>query len=166
MPKIISADTPEIEFRTRPVKGVSLYISESVMESMADHADRGYVENKEVMGLLIGHVLKDADGVYVKVIESATSDLDADEVSVRFKKEAIEGLFESMDRCIGDAVVGWYHSHLGIGCYLSDVDIRTHTGIFGNEAGFAIVIDPSDSAIATFSCGKDGSQKVPMIIMS
>jgi len=166
MPKVISADTPEIEFRPRPVKGVSLYINESVMESMIDHADRGYLENKEVMGLLIGYILKDDSGLYVKVAEAATSDLDADETSVKFKKETIGDLFESIDKCSGDAVVGWYHSHLGIGCYLSDVDIRTHSGIFGDETGFAVVIDPSDSAFATFSCGKNGPQKVPMIIMN
>lgn len=166
MPKIISADTPETEFRTRPVKGVSLYVAEKVVASMTDHADRGYAEGKEVMGLLIGRILKDGEGMYVKAADAATSDLDADEASVRFRKETIEDLFDSMDRCEGDSVVGWYHSHLGIGCYLSDVDIKTHVGIFGDETGFAIVIDPSDSTLAAFSCGRDGPQKVPMIIMT
>jgi len=166
MPKILSSDTPEIEFRARPVKGVSLYISENVIDSMTDHADRGFLENKEVMGLLIGHILKDDDGVYVKAVDAVTSDLDADEASVRFKKESIEGLFELIDKCEGDAVVGWYHSHLGIGCYLSDVDIKTHVGIFGDETGFAVVIDPSDSTLATFSCGRDGPQKVHMIVLT
>ncbi|MCL2510104.1 MAG: hypothetical protein FWF07_03385 [Methanomassiliicoccaceae archaeon] len=166
MPKIISSDTPEIEFKKRPVKGVSFFISEDVVGSMTDHADRGYFENKEVMGLLIGHILKDDDGIYVKTADAVTSDLDADEASVRFKEETLEDLFESIDKCKGDAVVGWYHSHLGIGCYLSDVDIRTHTGIFGDETGFAIVIDPSDSTLAVFSCGEDGPKKVPMIILS
>jgi len=166
MPKIISADTPEIEFKKRPVKGVSFYISEDVIDSMTDHADKGYLENKEVMGLLIGHILKDDDGIYVRTADAVTSDLDADEASVRFKKETLEDLFESIDRCKGDAVVGWYHSHLGIGCYLSDVDIRTHKGIFGDETGFAVVIDPSDSTLAVFSCGMDGPQKVSMIILT
>jgi len=166
MPKIISADTPEIEFKKRPVKGVSFFISEDVIGSMTDHADRGFPENKEVMGLLIGHILKDDEGIYVRAADAVTSDLDADEVSVRFKKETLESLFESIDKCKGDAVVGWYHSHLGIGCYLSDVDIRTHTGIFGDEIGFAIVIDPSDSTLAVFSCGADGPQKAQMIILS
>jgi len=166
MPKILSSDTPEIEFRTRPVKGVSLYISENLMDSMTDHADRGYLENKEVMGLLIGHILRDDEGIYVRAEDAATSGLDADEASVRFSKEALEDLFESIDRCEGDSVVGWYHSHLGIGCYLSDVDIRTHTGIFGDETGFAVVIDPSDSTLAAFSCGREGPRKVSLIVMT
>ncbi|MDR0508568.1 MAG: hypothetical protein LBG63_01900 [Candidatus Methanoplasma sp.] len=165
MPKIISAAMPEIEFKARPVKGVSFYIGENVVDSITDHADIGYTENKEVLGLLIGRVLKDDEGIYVKAEDAVTSGLDADETSVRFNKDAIESLFESIDKCKGDSVVGWYHSHLGIGCFLSDVDIRTHTGVFGDEAGFAVVIDPSDSTLAAFSCGSDGPQKIRMIIM-
>ena len=99
-------------------------------------------------------------------MDAATSGLDADEASVRFKEETLEGLFELIDKCKGDAVVGWYHSHLGIGCYLSEVDIKTHTGIFGDEAGFAIVIDPSDSTLVAFSCDRGGPQKAHMIIMT
>jgi COP9 signalosome complex subunit 5 len=166
MPKIISADTPEIEFRARPVKGVQFYVSEDVIASMTDHADEGYGENKEVMGLLIGYVLKDEEGIYVKAVDSATSRLDADEASVRFREEDLEELFESIDKCEGNAVVGWYHSHLGIGCYLSGVDIRTHVGIFGDETGFAVVIDPSDSTLAVFSCGSSGPQKVSIVILT
>jgi proteasome lid subunit RPN8/RPN11 len=166
MPKIIASDTPEAEFRKRPVKGVSLYVSEDVITRMTDHAESGYEENKEIMGLLIGYILRDDEGMYVRVEDTVTSRLDADEVSVRFNEEAMEELFESIDRSKGDAVVGWYHSHLGIGCYLSEVDIRTHVGIFGDEIGFAIVIDPSDSTLASFSCDKNGPKKVPMIVLN
>jgi len=166
MPKIISSESPEIEFRTRPVKGVSLYIGEDVIIAMTDHADEGYKDNREILGLLTGQILKDDEGVYVRVLDSATSALDADDVSVKFKEEALEDLFSSIDDCEGDKVVGWYHSHLGIGCFLSEVDVRTHIGIFGGEVGFAIVIDPSDETLAAFSCDKDGQKKVPMIVLS
>jgi proteasome lid subunit RPN8/RPN11 len=166
MPKIISADSPEVEFRNRPVKGVSLYVSEDAITSMTEHAEKGYLEMKEVMGLMIGNILKDDEGLYVKATEVATSDLDADEISVRFNKESMKGLFESLDRCEGNAIVGWYHSHLGIGCFLSGVDIRTHLGIFGDEIGFAIVIDPSDSTLATFTCDSNGPKKVRMVVLT
>jgi len=146
------------------VKGVSLYVAESAIASMTEHADEGYLENKEVMGLLVGRIMKDAEGTYVMAVDVATSDLDADEASVRFREEGFEGLFDSMDRCGEGVVVGWYHSHLGIGCYLSEVDIRTHTGIFGDEVGFAIVIDPSDSTLAAFACGRSGPEKAQMVV--
>ena len=166
MPKIISSDTPEIEFRKRPVKGVNLFVSESVITAMTEHAESGYAENKEVMGLLAGYIFKDDEGMYVRIEDAVTSELEADEVSVRFKKENLEELFDSIDNCKGDAVVGWYHSHLGIGCYLSEVDIRTHMGLFGGEIGFAVVIDPSDSTLAVFSCDDYKPKIVSMIVFN
>lgn len=166
MPKITSSKVPETPFRKRYAKGVSLYISESAMESMVDHADKGYLDNKEIMGLMTGRIFRDDEGMYAVVDDVATSDLDANEISVRFKKESLETLFTNIDDCKGDAIIGWYHSHLGIGCYLSDVDIRTHEGIFGNDIGFAMVIDPSDSTIVPFSCCKGEQQKEPMIVLT
>lgn len=166
MPKILSSETQTVQFKKRPVKDVSLYIRENVISLMTDHADEGYLDNKEVMGLMIGLTNIDDDGTYVTVTDIATSDLDADEVSVRFKEEALEDLFQKIDMCEGDTIVGWYHSHLGIGCYLSDVDIRTHQGIFGNDVGFAVVIDPSDSTLVPFSCSSGEQKKVSMIVMT
>jgi len=166
MPKIISSEEPVIEFKKRPVKGVSLFISEDVITDMTDHADEGFKENKEILGLLIGQILKDDEGVYVRVLDSATSGLDADEASVRFCADGFEDLFENIDKCKGDVIVGWYHSHLGIGCFLSDIDVRTHMSIFGDEIGFAIVIDPAEETLAAFTCGWEWQKKVPMIVMN
>lgn len=166
MPKIISSELPEVKFRNRFVKGVSLYVKEDAMMSMIDHADAGLSENKEVMGLMTGRIFADAEGTYVMVDDVATSELDADEASVRFREEGLEELFGSIDSCKGDAIVGWYHSHLGIGCYLSEVDIRTHDGIFGKDLGYAIVIDPIDSEVVPFTCIDKKPQKVSMLIIT
>jgi proteasome lid subunit RPN8/RPN11 len=166
MPKIISSESPDIEFRTRPVKGVSLFVPEDTIGMMIDHAEAGFLEGKEVLGLLVGHIFRDGEGTYVKVTDAVTSGSDADESRVRFNEEGLESLFISIDKNEWGAVVGWYHSHLGIGCFLSDTDIRTHQGIFGNEIGFALVIDPSDTTLAVFSCIDGEPQKVPMIIMT
>ncbi|MDR1405136.1 MAG: hypothetical protein LBJ20_06190 [Candidatus Methanoplasma sp.] len=166
MPKIISSDPYEAEFGVRPVRGVSLFVREFVIDLITAHAEEGYLKNKEVMGLLTGDILRDDMGMYVKVTNTATSDLDADEASVRFSKDSIEKLFRSIDDCGGSSIVGWYHSHLGIGCYLSDVDIKTHTGIFGMDVGYALVIDPAGSELASFSCIGGLPEKVSMIILT
>ncbi len=166
MPKIISSDENSIPFKKRPIKGVSLFVREDILSTMTDHADEGYLDNKEVMGLLIGNVNADDEGQYATVTDIATTDLDADVVSVRFREDALEDLFRNIDRCKGDAIVGWYHSHLGVGCYLSDTDIRTHKGIFGDEMGFAIVIDPSVSTLVPFSFSEGDQRKVPMVVMT
>lgn len=114
---------------------------------------------------MMGSVFCDDEGEYVVVTGTATSKLDASKVSVRFDKESYNQLFASMDSSEGEGVVGWYHSHPGFGCYMSDTDIRTHQGIFGEDAGFAIVIDPAESELAAFSCFGGVPQKIPMIVM-
>jgi len=165
MPKVISSDAENRKYWKRPVKDVSLYVSEKAMISMTEHADQGFETNKEVMGLMMGDVYIDDWGEYVLVRDVATSVLDASAISVRFNREHLEQLFESIDMCEGEYVVGWYHSHLGIGCYLSDVDIKTHEGIFGMDTGFAIVIDPAELTIVPFRCSRGIPEKVNMIIM-
>ncbi|MDR2846665.1 MAG: Mov34/MPN/PAD-1 family protein [Candidatus Methanoplasma sp.] len=165
MPKVLSAAVKEKEFRPRSVKGARLFVSENAVNNMIEHADRGADVRKEIMGLMMGTVFKDNEGEYALVTDIATGDLEADEVSVRFDPASMEKLFGSIDSSEGRDIVGWYHSHPGFGCYLSDVDIRTHEGIFGNDTGFAIVIDPDQKTVAAFDCRDHIPGKVTMIIM-
>ncbi len=164
VPKIISSALHDMQVRVRPVKGVGLFVSDSAVVKMLDHADCGYSEGKEVMGLMIGCIFKDDEGQYSEINDVVTAGLDADDVSVRFERTAFEELFDAIDKSSGDMILGWYHSHPGYGCYLSDTDIRTHQGIFGDGNGFAVVIDPSDGTMKVLTC-KDGLEvDVSMII--
>ena len=165
MPKVISSIVPQKEFRPRTVRSSSLFISMSAIEAMTDHADEGYLDNKEIMGLMMGRSYSDDIGEYVLVTDIATSGLDSDEVSVRFNHDSLEDLFESIDTSDGKNIVGWYHSHPGFGCYLSSTDMKTHEGIFGEELGFAVVIDPSDSTLKAFTFCNGEVKEVSMIIM-
>lgn len=165
MPEIISHRDAEIAFRPRPAKGATAFVDGDVFRAMTDHADRGLEAGTEIMGLMMGTFFKDDLGMYAVVTDSVTSGLDADGASVRFDPESLEGLFESIDCSKGDMVVGWYHSHPGFGCYLSDTDIKTHTGIFGDHLGLALVIDPVEGSAKMFTCS-DGMQKdVPTVMM-
>jgi proteasome lid subunit RPN8/RPN11 len=42
----------------------------------------------------------------------------------------------------GEVVVGWYHSHPGIGAFFSDTDRRTQAGFFNHPFSLGWVIDP------------------------
>lgn len=45
-----------------------------------------------------------------------------------------------------EMVVGWYHSHPGFGCWLSNVDIQTHQGFEQlHPRAVAVVVDPIQS---------------------
>ncbi len=158
MPEIAAADRAGFAYRPRPVPAAELFIREAAVIAMTDHADAGYPAREEVLGLMTGRFHRDDLGVYAVVTGTATSDLDADAGSVRFRRDGLEGLFAGIDANEDRTVVGWYHSHPGFGCYLSDTDKRTHAGIFGDDPGFAAVIDPADGTFMVFTC-RDGVQR-------
>ncbi len=164
MPKIISMEKIERKYRRRSVPGVQLFMGDSVILTMAAHADIGFAEEKEIMGLIIGTVYSDEEGEYSVADGTATTKLDSTKVSVKFDPDSLEDLFTSIDENESGTVVGWYHSHPGFGCYLSDVDIKTHSEIFGDGIGFSVVIDPSDETLMVFTVEDGRSKKVQMVV--
>lgn len=165
MPKIISTTKTQRQYRKRSVPAVQLFMGESVISTMAAHADVGFTDEKEIMGLILGTIYNDDEGEYSVADGTATTKLDSTNVSVRFDPNSLEDLFISIDENKSGTVVGWYHSHPGFGCYLSDTDIKTHSHIFGDGIGFSVVIDPSDETLMVFSVKDGSSQKVQMIIL-
>ena len=88
----------------------------------------------------------------------------ATDVSVRFDPDSIEDLFSSIDENKCNTVIGWYHSHPGFGCYMSDVDVKTHKEIFGGRTGFSAVLDPSDETLMVFVNEKGEIRQARMIV--
>ncbi len=166
MARIIDCTDMTTEERKRSVKGVPFFIRDDTVDVMTDHADSGLLDDSEIMGLMIGRVYRDGEGEYVMVDRTVSSVLDADEVSVRFDKNDMSQLIDSLDEMKdGERVVGWYHSHLGCGCFLSDTDLDTHSGIFGDGIGFAVVIDPVLRQLKVFGRTDEGLMPVQMIVM-
>jgi proteasome lid subunit RPN8/RPN11 len=50
----------------------------------------------------------------------------------------------------GEQVVGWYHSHPGIGAFFSGADRRTQAGFFNRPFSVGWVIDPARGEHAWF----------------
>ena len=166
MTRIIDCTDMTTEERKRSVKGVPFFIRDDTVDVMTDHADSGLLDDSEIMGLMIGRVYRDGEGEYVMVDRTVSSVLDADEVSVRSDKNDMSQLIDSLDEMKdGERVVGWYHSHLGCGCFLSDTDLDTHSGIFGDGIGFAVVIDPVLRQLKVFGRTDEGLMPVQMIVM-
>ena len=166
MTRIIDCTDMTTEERKRSVKGVPFFIRDDTVDVMTDHADSGLLDDSEIMGLMIGRVYRDGEGEYVMVDRTVSSVLDADEVSVRFDKNDMSQLIDSLDEMKdGERVVGWYQSHLGCGCFLSDTDLDTHSGIFGDGIGFAVVIDPVLRQLKVFGRTDEGLMPVQMIVM-
>jgi proteasome lid subunit RPN8/RPN11 len=133
-----------------------LYISRTAEERIRNHALSKKDDVVEVMGFLLGSIYEDGGKTYALVRDVATTDLDATSVSVKFDREGFERLFESMDdSCFNYVIVGWYHSHPGHGCFLSQIDVDTQSKMFSGPYHSALVIDPLNVEIAVFRL-KDG----------
>lgn len=164
MVRVISSEDPEIPYRRRSVRGVRIFVNESAVDVMIQAADESLLDDCETLGLMIGRVYRDEEGEYVTVDRAVSSELVADSSAVEFDKDDMEELICEVDSMKEDErIVGWYHSHLGIGCYMSEVDVRTQHAVFGKGAGFAVVIDPVKGELAVFD-NSEIPEKVQMII--
>ena len=163
MAKVVSHVSADIPNRKRSVTGVRLFISENVINDMIWHSEVG--GENEVMGLLIGRTYSDDEGIYVTVEKAMTSSLLSNPVSVKFNSESMEELIDGLD-CLrdGEMITGWYHSHPGLGCFLSDTDVRTQKGIFGDDCGFAVVVDPVNHELSAFEVS-DGKEAVVQFVV-
>ena len=161
----MSAERGEVPYRKRTVRAAEIFVPEFVLSTIADHADDGASMDKEIMGLLIGRFYRDDDGTYAVVTNSITSGLIADDVSVRFDHSSLEEMFDNMDLKEGECVVGWYHSHLDIGCFMSPSDVSTQDGIFNGECGFALVIDPIKQEMKVFDSTPGDPRQIDMVVI-
>jgi hypothetical protein len=51
-------------------------------------------------------------------------------------------IYTRMARRPGDRLLGWYHSHPGLGLWLSHTDCETQRNVFGADWQVALVLDP------------------------
>jgi proteasome lid subunit RPN8/RPN11 len=122
------------QIRWRNKEAIDLYISKLAEEKMRNHSLTHSAERNEVMGLMLGSFHKHEGKIYATVKDVVTTDLETSAVRVRFKRGGFEQLFESLDGCGFEyVIVGWYHSHPGHGCFLSETDIDTQRTMFGSN---------------------------------
>lgn len=164
MPRVISGKSNEPEYKKRVVSAAKIFIPETMISLMTEHADAGLSAEKEVMGLMIGTFYRDENGQYAVVDRVATTDLVADMYSVKFDREALDKMCDTMEIDDDESIVGWYHSHLDLGCFMSPTDIATQDRIFNGDCGFALVIDPVRKEIRVFDSNPGDPRPVDMIV--
>lgn len=98
-------------------------VSSLALLKMAMHTRAG--EPLEVMGILQGRVAENTfvvTDVFALPVEGTETRVNAGASANEFMVEYISGSQSVSD---GTAVVGWYHSHPGYGCWLSGIDVNT-----------------------------------------
>lgn len=104
-------------------------------------------------GLLVGEPFardEDAAAVAAVVVRLAvpSDDDTADAVSLRMQARVWEHARAALRP--GERVVGWFHSHPGIGAFFSGTDRRTHAAFFSQPFALGWVIDPVGGEEAWF----------------
>ncbi len=101
-------------------------------------------EWKEVYGFLLGY--KDKEDESTLRISSMVPFIHGSATEVRFG-EVDYGLAEEVVNKAENAglfIVGWYHTHPGLGLFLSEIDVLNHLGFQSvNPLAVAVVLDPS-----------------------
>ncbi|MCK4971287.1 MAG: hypothetical protein KAS77_12180 [Thermoplasmata archaeon] len=132
-----------------------LYLAEKVVDDMGRRSREGAIRRREDMGLLLGDWAMDAeDDPYAVAMDLLTGSLEASPVAVKFKLEGLMKVAHDLDDLeYPYVIVGWYHTHLDLGCFLSDKDIKTQVGGFPHPHQVAVIVDPMRKEAAAFANG-------------
>ena len=111
----------------------------------------------EIFGYLIGLILSWKGKKYI-IIEDQIHLKDSIN-SGRFKTSYLEGsagnyvkeYYKLKVKNENLLVVGWWHSHINLGCFLSSVDIKTQEIFFPKSYQVALVVDPVREEYKFFS---------------
>jgi proteasome lid subunit RPN8/RPN11 len=105
----------------------------------------------EAIGFLVGNAYEWMHHPYVQIKGFAPGKSRATRVHVEFDDGAMQDVSARLhSRYPGSFLVGWYHSHPGYGCFLSETDIDSQRTYFREPYHVALVVDSSADTIEFF----------------
>ncbi|HLJ56087.1 MAG TPA: Mov34/MPN/PAD-1 family protein [Chthonomonadaceae bacterium] len=138
--------------RLSPGEPVAL-IRRSAMERLAQHLRTDL--QRELGGLLAGEALYDpALDLHLVLIEAAmpAEHGEATSTSFTYTAAAWASIFPGLVAMNAAwTILGSYHSHPGLGVFLSSVDLDTQAEVFPHDWQIAIVMDPIANACGLFA---------------
>ncbi len=123
-----------------------VYLEQGCLDRMNSHAGQNIL--REQAGILCGQAYQSGQQHYV-VIESAIAvDTFGDAGHFRFHQDSWQELWMNL----GDRhnIIGWYHTHPGMGVFLSPTDLRTQQLYFSSPWQIAMVMDPISHKMGIF----------------
>ena len=135
-----------------------VFVAQSAYLRLVEHAASDL--ESEVGGILVGNWLLDAESRrQFIVIETALPARFTRQGSVylTFTQDSLVNLNAEMDEYFPDEqIVGWYHTHPGMGVFLSSYDAWLHHHFFREPWQVALVIDPNSATGGFFIRQSDG----------
>jgi proteasome lid subunit RPN8/RPN11 len=135
-------------------------LSKKAFEAIQAHAKRD--TSVEQCGVLAGKLCKDAAGPFLLAEEAIEGKgMRQSGARVTFTHETWDHVHEIMEKEHPDLrVVGWYHSHPGLGVFLSDMDQFIQDNFFNAPHNVAFVYDPIAKERGLFYWRKGRSERL------
>ena len=129
---------------TQTGERVEIVVTEEVFLATADHVARD--TTKESGGFLLGNHYEcpNTNRSYIVIDQYMEADYtEGTQVSLTFTTNSWAQLKDRLDgKYRGKQLIGWYHSHPGMGIFLSNYDLDIHRNRFPSEWDVALVLDP------------------------
>lgn len=125
----------------------AVYIAETVEDRIARDSADALSKGMEAMGLLYGHPFMHGKRKLLRIEGAAALPTvgTMHHVIVDRKGDVDDSWSGS-----GSVVVGWYHSHTGVGSFMSETDIRTHRRWFGETLSVAAVYEAVEKDLGIY----------------
>lgn len=142
----------------------NVYIHRGCVAEMQICVTRSFVPDRipETAGFLLGRYAESSDekgderyDVMCEVFVPARH-IQANEMEVVFTPETFSDLATEMDKYPNLETIGWFHTHPGLGVFLSDRDENIHTNHFPEKWKIAVVADPVNDKIGMFTWDAKG----------
>jgi 26S proteasome regulatory subunit N11 len=128
-----------------------VFMQESCLNTIKQHAANDIL--REQAGILCGQAFLDSDQLYVDITSVFPANTINSSAHFSFHEASWENIWSQLEN--GAPIVGWYHTHPGLGVFLSSTDLRTQKLYFAAPWQVAVVIDPVSSQFGFFS-GAEG----------
>ncbi len=140
-----------------------LYLHVDVLSRMDVRSQEGALRRHEDLGVLVGDFARDEEGrVFSVAWDMLTGPLEASPVSVRYTTDGLVEVARGLEAQELDyVIVGWYHTHLDLGVFMSGRDVRTQRGGFPHAHQVAVVVDPMRGLAGAFANGPSGPGTEP-----
>jgi proteasome lid subunit RPN8/RPN11 len=121
---------------------IPVYIQYEALASVEFHAAAS--PKAEVGGVLLGGVYASGDGEYVLIERTLPARAAAEtRTELTFTHETWQTLnADREEHCPNLQIVGWYHTHPGLGVFFSEQDQFIHRNFFADPAMVGLVVDP------------------------
>lgn len=135
---------------------LKVYVSRTVLAGVLAHLRSD--TTRELGGLLLGQLQEDAGDHYLDISDSLPAEhTESSGLHLRFTLKTWEAADRERERRYPEGekiVVGWYHSHPGLGVFVSSHDQQVHKQ-FHSWWQVAIVVDPKKAEFGCFRARGD-----------